>query len=774
MFHFILGKVLARLDRKTCSEFVKNGHFYAMTWNLYQYPSSIDHWLKLGKEKCKLGSALTVEQLRFWRVCIQYGYCVSYFSEMFPALCFWLDPSSFEKLIENNVLYEYTSICAEAYLLLESLAGRLPNLFSQQCLNNQHPESPGDVEMWSWRYAAPMVDLAMKWIATRRDPEVSKLFWEQEERKCDSTLGGDISATPLLWVYAAVTHMLFRVLERVTLGDAISIQETNGRVPWLPEFVPKIGLELIKYWHLGFSVALGTKCGRDFGDESFIKRLIHLRQKDDIEMSLASACCLNGMIKIITTIDNLIQSAKTGICSLPGEEQNQSEEGKVLDEGIVSGCLVELRSMLNVFMFSVSSGWHYMQSIEMFGRGGPAPGVGVGWGAPGGGFWSKTVLLVQSDARLLINLLEIFENTSKDVPMTEETTFATQRINAALGLCLTAGPGDKVVTEKTLDLLFQVSVLKYLDLCIGNFLLNKRGKTFTWQYDEEDYVHFSRLLSSHFRSRWFSVKVKSKAMDGSSGIKTTPKAGARLDTIHEEDSDMSSVTTCYNSLMIEWAQQKLPLPVHFYLSPISTLSYSKRADPLKVGSVHNIHDPTNLPEVAKCGLFFVLGVEAMSNFQGTDIPSPIQHVSLTWKLHSLSVDFLIGMEILEQDQSKEIFEALQDLYGELVDKERFNRNTVVLDDKKHFEFLKFQSEIHESYSTFIENLVEQFSAISYGDLIFARQVSVYLHRSVETSVRLATWNALSNARVLELLPSLEKCFSAAEGYLEPTEVKYNH
>ncbi|CAK8540403.1 unnamed protein product [Lathyrus sativus] len=768
-----LLKVLARLDRKTCLEFIKNGYFNAMTWNLYQLPLSIDDWLKLGKEKSKLKSALTIEQLRFWMVCIRYGYCVSYFSQIFPALCFWLDVPSFEKLIKNNVLYESTCISREAYLVLESLAGRLPNLFTQQCLTNQHPESTDDAEVWSWSYVAPMVDLGIKWIATRSDPEVSKLFQGQEKGRTDLTLGGDLSATPLLWVYAAVAQMLFRVLERVALGDAISLEKSNGHVPWLPEFVPKIGLELITYWHLGFSVAFGTKCERDSGhDESFMKELMHLRQTSDIEMSLASTCCLNGMINIITKIDDLIRSAKMGICSPPSEEQSRSKEEKVLKEGIVSRCLIELRPMLDVFMVCASSGWQHMQAIEMFGRGGPAPGVGVGWGARGGGFWSKTVLSSQTDARFLVYLLEIFVNASKDVFETEETTLTMQRVSTALGLCLTAGSRDMVVVEKALDLLFHVSILKYLDLCIQNFLLKKRGKAFTWQYEEDDYMHFSRILSSHFRSRWLSIRVKSKAVDGSSSSsnRATPKEDARLDTIYE-DSDMPSLTSpCCSSLMIEWARQNLPLPVHFYLSPFSTIPLTKRAGPQKVGSVHNTHDPANLLEVAKCGLFFVLGIETMSTFQGTHIPSPIQHVSLTWKLHSLSVNFLVGMEIIEQDQGRETFEALQDLYGEVLDKERLNRNKeVISDDKKHIEFLRFKSEIHESYSIFIEDLVEQFSSISYGDLIFGRQVSLYLHRCVETSIRLATWNTLSNARVLELLPSLEKCFSGAEGYLEPAE-----
>ncbi|KAL3037296.1 hypothetical protein AAZX31_01G058600 [Glycine max] len=763
-----LLKVFARLDQKTCLEFIKKGYFQAMTWNLYQSPSSVDHWLRLGKEKCKLTSALIVEQMRFWRVCIQYGYCVSYFLEMFPALCFWLNPPSFEKLVENDVLDESTSISREAYLVLESLAGRLPNLFSKQCLNNQLPESAGDTEVWSWNYVGPMVDLAIKWIASRSDPEVSKFFEGQKEGRCDFPFR-DLSATPLLWVYAAVTRMLFRVLERMTWGDTISSFETEGHVPWLPEFVPKIGLELIKYWFLGFSASFGAKFGRDSEGESFMKELVYLRQKDDIEMSLASTCCLNGMVKIITTIDNLILSAKAGICSLPRQEQSLSKEGKVLEDGIVNGCLVELRYMLDAFMFSVSSGWHHIQSIESFGRGGPVPGAGIGWGAPSGGFWSATFLLAQIDAKFLVSLLEIFENASKGV-VTEETTFIIQRVNAGLGLCLTAGPREKVVVEKALDLLFHVSVLKNLDLCIHNFLFNRRGRTFGWQHEEEDYMHLRRMLSSHFRSRWLSVKVKSKSVDGSSssGIKTSPKVGACLETIYE-DSDMSSMTSpCCNSLMIEWAHQKLPLPVHFYLSPISTIFHSKRAGTKKVDDV--LHDPSYLIEVAKCGLFFVLGVEAMSIFHGTDIPSPVEQVSLTWKLHSLSVNFLVGMEILEQDRSRVTFEALQDLYGELLDKARLNQSKeVISNDKKHLEFLRFQTEIHESYSTFLEELVEQFSAVSYGDVIFGRQVSLYLHRYVETSIRLAAWNTLSNARVLELLPPLEKCFSGAEGYLEPAE-----
>jgi len=86
-----------------------------------------------------------------------------------------------------------------------------------------------------------------------------------------------------------------------------------------------------------------------------------------------------------------------------------------------------------------------------------------------------------------------------------------------------------------------VSILKYLELCIQKFLRSKRGKeAFRWQQYEEDCMHFSSILSSHFRSRWLSVKVKSKAVDGSSssGIKASLKADGHFDRIYE-DSDMS-------------------------------------------------------------------------------------------------------------------------------------------------------------------------------------------------------------------------------------------
>ncbi|XVF00818.1 hypothetical protein REPUB_Repub04eG0034700 [Reevesia pubescens] len=109
-----------------------------------------------------------VEQLRFWKFCIQNGYCVSYFSNIFSALCLWLNPPTIEKLVENNVLSEFASISKEAYLVLESLARTLPNFYSHRFPSDRISEGFDDnVETWSWSHVSPMVDLSVKWISLK-------------------------------------------------------------------------------------------------------------------------------------------------------------------------------------------------------------------------------------------------------------------------------------------------------------------------------------------------------------------------------------------------------------------------------------------------------------------------------------------------------------------------------------------------------------------------------------------------------------------------------
>ncbi|GAV86607.1 RPAP1_C domain-containing protein/RPAP1_N domain-containing protein [Cephalotus follicularis] len=771
-----LLRVLAGSDKKHCLEFIKSGIFQAMTWQLYQCVPSLDPWVKLGREKCKLSSALMIEQLRFWKVCIQYEYCVSYFPDIFSALCLWLTPPTFEKLIKNNVLSEFASISKEAFLVLEALARTLPNFYSQKLHRNQIPEcADNDMETWSWSYVSPIVDLATNWLSSK-----SELFNWKEGIKTD--IFQDRSVTPLLWVYSAVMHMLSSVLERVSPD----LHGSGVHVPWLPEFVPKVGLEIIRNGFLSFSGSNDSILKTDFaGGRSFIEDLCYLRQQSKSETSLASVCCLYGLVRVVISIDNLIRLAKAGIHNPGSQGFSISRAEDILEHGVLKASLVEFRFLLNIFMQLIASEWHFVQSIEKFGRGGPAPGLGFGWGASGGGFWSMNILLAQTDAWLLIHLLDIFQNVpTKGLLTNEEMAFAVQGINSALGVCVSVGPRDKVIMEKALDIMLQVHTLKFLNLCIQHFLqFNRRTKLFGWEYKEEDYLLFSETLGSHFRNRWLCIK-KTKAMcsDSSSCNTSSEKGSMSLETIHE-DLDMSNMTSedhpC-TSLVVEWAHQRLPLPMHWFLSPISTICDSKHAGLQSSNALNLMQDNSDVFEVAKGGLFLLLGFEAMCAFLPMDISTPVRNVPLIWKLHSLSVILLAGMGVLEEEKSRDVYQSLQQLYGQLVDEARSNRSAEFVMDKcanllpetekkDNVEFLRFQSEVHESYSTFIETLVEQYAAISYGDMVYGRQVAVYLHRSTEAPVRLAAWNALSNARVLELLPPLQECFTDAEGYLEPVE-----
>lgn len=740
-----LLKVLAQSDRQTCLMFINNGTFRAMTWHLYQNASSLDQWLKLGREKCKLSSALMVQQLRFWKVGIQSGYCISYFSDIFPVLCLWLNPPSVERLVEVNVLSEFASVTTEAYLVLEALARRLPNFYIDKLLNKQSPEDVnGEGEMWCWSHLGAVIDFAMKWISLK--PWLLDL---QNVIKGNFT-NQEMVVSSLLWAYSAVMCMLSRVLERVIPDDSINLDKYGGHVPWLPEFVPKVGLEIIKNGLLSFKDEYDTEYGKRFdGCSSFIEELCCLRQQCGYETSLASACCLHELVRVVISVNSLIQKANVANpqgCSLPREDN-------LLASGIVKNSLAEFRRMFDFFSKLVASESRLVQSVETFSRGGPAPGVGVGWGAPGGGFWSVTSLLAEMEATLVIQLLEVFlgwsaEESSND----DEISFTMQMVNSSLTACLSAGPRARDTVQKAFSVMLQVPVLKCLDICIHRFLqLNQRIKSFEWNYNEEDYMFFSNILTSHFENRWLLSKKKSKAKNGNGISKET----VSLETIPEDSESLDEMTQG-NSLAVEWAHQRLPLPTHWFLSPISTLCDSKYAGLKSASNLESVmKEPSKIIEVAKAGMFFLLGIETMSHILSPNVSCPVRSVPLIWKLHSLSVILLVGMGVLEEERSKDVFESLQELYGQLLENET--------------EFLGFQAEIHESYSVFIDTLVEQYAGVSYGDLLFSRQVSVYLHRHTEVPVRLAAWNALSNARVLELLPPLLNCLGGSKGYLEPTE-----
>lgn len=743
-------KVLARHGRKNCSTFINNGIFRQLTWHLYRYPFSLNQWVKSGRESCKLSSALLVEQLRLWKVSVNYGYSISDFSDLFTSLCAWLSVPTFETLIGNGVMNEYCAITREAYLLLGVMADRLPNFYSR--MQETTADTIQDTETWSWRHFGPIIDQALEWIRVKSIPFVSSLFNFQSNDGERLSLQ-DSEVNSLLWVISSVLSMLASVLESVIPEDFTSIP--NSRLPWLPEFVPKIGLEFVKngYFRSGVSDESG----------SLIKYLCDLRLKGRPELAISSQCCLQGFFRVASSVDKLVQHANLDIHTARSGQDSFSRDDKILANGIVKSCAIEMQYLLPTLMKAITSDWQFLQPVETFGRGGPAPGVGVGWGASGGGYWSLNTLLAQQDARLLVYLLETSVIPSTvDPSEAEEMGCTMQKIDCALTACLIVGPENSSVLDKLLKVVFQVPVLRHLSYGIDKFLSLRKGySSFKWYYNDEEYALFADVLASHFRTRWLGAKKKQIATSGINhhSQKSMKKKVRFMETIHET-SVTSEPGEDSSSLILEWARQRLPLPAHWFLSAISTIQLDKNTHP------PGTEVPSNIVEVAKSGLFFLLGIEAFPAFLSSEFCSPVKCVPVVWKLHAMSATLLSGMGVLEDEKSRDVYETLQTLYGEALDEKK--RSDVLGDTG--VECLKFASEIHESYSTFIETLVEQFSAESYGDVIFGRQVAMYLHKSVEASVRLAAWNTLSNARVLELLPPLHKCLAKADGYLEAIEV----
>ncbi|TVU07951.1 hypothetical protein EJB05_41329, partial [Eragrostis curvula] len=762
-----LLKVLSKYNRQTCLKFVNHGVFQQAMWHWYRNAYTLEDWVRSGKEQCKLSSAMMVEQLRLWRTCISYGFCITHFTDFFPVLCVWLSPPMLQKLSGSNVLSEYSSVARESYLVLGALAQRLPLLHSvEQLLKQDAGFSASPVETWSWSHVVPMVELALSWLHLNDILCEFSLVNAQNLNRNHM-----LESNHLVLVIASVLAMLNSVLERISPDG---IPDDKRWLPWIPDFVPKIGLDIINNGFFSFS---GTDAiGHDehllFSSASLVKKLCYMRCHGDVGVSLSSVSCLQRLVQLSLSIDRVIQRAtKKGSENL--KDYKTGMAGKILGEGISSLWHNDLLDSLTSLSPMVSSQWSVLQNIEMFGRGGPAPGVGFGWGGCGGGFWSLKCLLAQLDSQLVLDLIKNLSaaprgpfTPSKDVNSVNAINTvitSSDRISSVLGVSLIAGPGQISMLEKAFDILFESSIMKCLKSSIRDFVSKEELQpAFEWDISEDEYLLFSSVLNSHFRSRWLAIKKKHKHAGNDSSV-NVPKMPETLETIQEESELAEVVNQPCSTLVVEWTHQRLPLPILWILSAVCGID-----DPKGTSASANYNF-----DVSRAGLIFLIGLEAIS-------AAPCLHTPLVWKMHALSASIRSSMDLLQENRSRDIFHALQELYGQHLNrlclkysiKKDDSAGIATLEEEKHsssIEFLRFQEKIHGSYSTFVESLVEQFAAVSYGDAVFGRQVAIYLHRRVEPAVRLAAWNALSNAYVLELLPPLDKCIGDNQGYLEPLE-----
>jgi hypothetical protein len=158
-----------------------------------------------------------------------------------------------------------------------------------------------------------------------------------------------------------------------------------------------------------------------------------------------------------------------------------------------------------------------------------------------------------------------------------------------------------------------------------------------------------------------------------------------------------------------------------------------------------------MEETVKSGLSLLLGLEALhSNSKDNH---PFHLIPVVRKLHALSSVYVLGGDVSLQEETRAAIGVLQEIYGRQLEAQP----------------LDFERLIDMNYTSFGENLAEQFVATSFGELIFARQVALHLQQGVPDPVRLGAWRILADAHVLRLLPPLIKCCGQPSRYLYPFE-----
>lgn len=812
-----LLKVLCEANRSNCVYFIESGVFQSTERHLFCH-YTLDDWLNMGQEAFKCTCAVLVEELRLWKVCIEYGLCVSCFPDFYPALCFWLSPPSFEKIIGRDIVNEVLDVARESFIVLEALARSLPNLHSVEHGQDEETTLNGaGFENWSWNQVVPMVEVALEWLNIRESPFLLKTLWPTDKH-AKNRLKQDTYRKSLLGVISAVLHALSNIFEKILPVEDTGFCSSDRELPsgkWLPVFVPQVGLKLIKSRLLHFSeTKLEKIISLNVENSSFLEYLCFLRKETDYETSLSALSCFHGIIRLITLVDNVMHFGERKNHAVPSLDENISDSEKILKRGLVVSSQNELKCALNMFMDLVSSEWYLVQSSEVKDRGGPAPGIGLGWGATDGGFWSGKVLLAQADATVTATLLELFPIVlDKDVFDLEKLNLQSdeidafilntiKKINAALSIVLTSGPKDMLIIEKILNILLTAPVMEFLGIFVHKVSRKETKKGTTINFGDlyqADYDIFSKVLLLHFKSRWLrkkespknsETKKESKTLTASTNSRKRPPLG----TICEDSTELGRTPMNEHSLGIEWAHQRLPVPVQWLLSPLSS-SILEQPPEISVNNV--LLDNINSTDiVVRSGLFFLLGLEAIFSSCNSFQSSPIFCIPLVRKIHILSMVFVDGGDLFLETPVRDLLGALQDLYGQALDRQS-GANSILMSQRSKSEksltpqdckdlvvdekdggksvegvtlsTLNFERDIDDSYQTFIDTLIQHFAATSFGDVVYGRQVTIYLRRDVEASIRLATWNALANEHILELLPPLEQCFAHPKGFLFPPE-----
>ncbi|CAM6083393.1 unnamed protein product [Calypogeia fissa] len=832
-----LLKVLSQAKKANCVHFERIGALQTIMAPLLQqgyvndnpgFAGDLDHGYY----------EIMIETVRFWRVCIDYGIGLPFFSDCYPTLCFWLLPLSKQEILTAGK-DEPLLLAMESYLLLEHIARTLPSLHASGDLMNQV-----DGVNWSWSVAQAMLDTAIKWLSPESILGVQVLLEQcilAPEKQSQGTIKMKSSTRRLLGILTSVLHFLATVCEKVVtekeLHCALEAPE-NLSLPWLPTFLPNLGLTLARSGLLDYSqmdmqaelpkstlqsdMSLSAR-ESDLGEPAVMKEmpcptlekkvtfldcLNSCQTQADNDSALVAINCLNALVRVNSVVDSLIYISKPN-ASPPLEGQTLAH--KVLEQGLLLSAEPQLRNLLDLCKENVTS----RKDLQMSVRGGPAPGMGIGWGGERGGAWSKEVMIAQASARLALDLMTVFSSrvwlshSDRDGHTRIERSERSQQLlgdlcsNINFGLSV-IGTSTTVTRELVLracsSIIFHPLTLSILKQKIEEALDGWRDRIaeedvqFESQPAEEkiwDQDNLSNILLKHCENFWLASKTRKGQQDVPYKVASKRKSnglGSNLATVQEESGEDSIPHP--ESLMIEWVGQRLPLPSHWFLSPmVGNIPLSTKND-LENGTQPVGKETAELEEVIKAGLAFFLGFEFLTA-KVPEAHSIDTKIPLVRKLHSLSTVFVSGGDVFLDPSARDLIGALQSVLGYQIgqrsanlpqtstvgrrasgDENASNGNgflaaSVVQDqtvpgDKmereptmtEEYTMLDFEGSIDASYLTYAETLAEQFVATSYGDLVFGRQVAFHLCLYVPAMIRLATWRVLTDGRVLELLPDL--------------------
>lgn len=795
-----LLKVLSTARKSACIQLVNMGLFQASQLGLLR------QGLTLGTPKRNIEGYIgswvgLVESLNFWRICIKYRLGISCFSDFYPALLFWISTPHVQQPMQKTVDFENATLAESSFQLLDALASTLPILHGinesevgQDMDINDSETFAVETNVWSWKFAIPIVENSIGWLSTEFIHSCTQNLQQLDGGHKSSKLGVGM----LLRTISSVLHFLSTVCGRI-------LEEGNPGPPWLPTFVPKLALQLVRSGLLGFNANGNSELGRT----SFVECFLCIKEKVFGEDLLEVTNCLHGLVRLLKVLDRLLASVK-----IDAQPSRAPDESLGIEEtlrcGLAMSAKGELMRLLRYVGDDLIRQSGVFNMVDTTRRGGPAPGIGIGWGCQGGGYWSCHVLTAQVGSVLVVELIELFfpengsvleslnEFTPGELLHPDETganlsaADKAWKIKVGLSVSLLAGPHNTDIVERVCcGAIFCKSSLNWFLKQTG-FLLRK----WIWKLEIDDRLqetesYLSNLYSKmeeiaytllqHVRSVWFQRKMKPmRVFDKKTAREVkSSKRGSTLSTVHEVSTSLSAPYG-RESLAVEWAGQKLPLPSFWFLSPLlSNVGLDLLASGNRDDTKSGVSEVKNLDvmQVIRHGLLLLFGLEALEEHS----PHLGFHIPIARKIHALSNVFLLSDDIFLENVVRSMIGALQELYVyELEFVSEQNQSMEDIDPTEHYaaerslgkdsvHSLDFEGLVDERYSSFVDNLTNQFASVSYGDLVFSRQVAIYLRRDVSDSLRLRVWKSLESEHVLEFLPPLEQCCGHCTVYLYPLE-----